>query len=176
MSTVMPAHTPLPYPVHPPLRTVVLTVALLAAGVLGQYCRQQALVPLGAGLGLLALFRLTPVRPPAFHYTLAVILAQALWFLAGCLQHGTWTTGGFDMSVMFLAAAALWLRPGRPAATFVGVWQTLSLLTNLIALESFAWGQPPHRTLIMHCALRVLSLACLMVEAQLWERHRAARC
>lgn len=158
-------------------RPVASVGAIVGAGggyTLSQYCGASIWIPGAAIILFMLLFTKSPVRPLWFAGAIAVTAAHIAWFVVASAIAGIWAAAALDIVILTLGVICLWWRPGLPAVLFLGFVQCSSLALNAYMISSMEFGEASHRALTTHCALRLLSIICLIVGYSRLRRERLA--
>lgn len=138
-------------------------VGAIVGITLSQYSGASLWVPALLCIAFFLILTKTPVRPAAYAPAISVVAGHISWFLLAWYITGNWMDVVFDIILLSIAIAWLWPRASRAAAWFLGGVEALSLVMNLLVLSSSPFGSASHRALVVHCALRILVLALLVV-------------
>jgi hypothetical protein len=146
-------------------------VGSIGGWLLSQYTGPALWIPGIAGLVLFFVFAKTRFRPR--HYWGAIIFAgsHAVWFLLAGAVSGAWSAVGLDIILISVAVLWLWIRPGMLSASFLFLLELVSLVANVRSIATVEFGSDAHRSLTVHCLLRVFVLIALPVG--LWQTRRA---
>jgi hypothetical protein len=140
-----------------------LAVSGLLGGVLGVYCGLMILIPLAGGI--VALLLLKHFAPPAlkpFTSAIAVIFGHMVWMLVGVMIAHMIAPVIPDLVVIVLGLLWIVLRPGLGPVIFLGIYEIICLLVNIMRIISFDFGSVGHRALTAHIALRLFALGALI--------------
>jgi hypothetical protein len=112
----------------------------------------------------MVVFTKTPFKPRHFAATILVLAGHFCWFLLGGVVTGAWSAALIDLSLMGAALLWLWFRPSWGVALVLGGFTLLAVLMNGVQMAIGTVGSPEHRALVVHLALRVLTLVALWFE------------
>jgi hypothetical protein len=132
----------------------------------GKYCGIYSLiVMLMVGIFYFLSRKVFPRSRQCLVVAFSILAGQLGWLSLGLFV----APSGVILDLIILGGFLLWLvvRPSLVATYSILVVQSLALLVNVVTISKLTWGQGPHRSLVMHIILRILSIISLI----LLQRH-----
>ncbi|WP_233840313.1 hypothetical protein [Dyella sp. 2HG41-7] len=81
------------------------------------------------------------------------------WFVIGMLLTGQYLSPAlFDATWLAIGLVWLWMKPGKAALCFLGVYQLISLPYDALRFSEAAWGTAANKALLVHIIWHVLAV------------------
>ena len=134
-------------------------VSSLVGGAVGIYSGINLLIPLAfSGAVWFVGSKLLKPRDMAYLTAIAIQSGHLFWLAVGSAILGNIGFNAFDIVIMGVGIAWLWLRPGLWPVVFLSVFQALALVINVMVIASEPMASIAHKALVVHIALRLAAL------------------
>jgi len=147
-------------------------IGVIVGWGLSKYAGASLWIPGIASLLLLLLFSKTRLRPAYFQGAIAITGGHIVWFVAAALVTQLWPAVALDVLLFTVGIAWLWIWPNLTGVLLLGLFQLISLVSNVMTILAVPIGSPEHRALTVHCVWRIMAIVALGVG---YAKYRKAR-
>lgn len=157
---------------------LLVVVCLLVAGIGGyaiaRYTGSAIWIPGAAALLIGVLFHQSPIKPPHFKVSVALIGAQFVWMFTGAALMGGWSQVQLDLGYMAAGIIWIWWKPGWFPMLLLALFQSYGLAMNAITFADLEIGTIEHKAITVHLTFRCCSVVALIWELVAWRQARRA--